>query len=83
MSATAMISRLTTTLSDIKQRDPGARRAVVKLNDGFSGEGNALFYYGDVRADDPDCAKRILDMLPGDAMRYVGPGEDWESFSQK
>ncbi len=70
-------------LSDIKQRDPGARRAVVKLNDGFSGEGNALFYYGDVRADDPDCTKRILDMLPGEAMRYVGPGEDWESFSQK
>ncbi|WP_412068614.1 peptide ligase PGM1-related protein [Rubrivirga sp. IMCC43871] len=29
-------------LAALKGRDPGLRRAVVKLNDGFSGEGNAV-----------------------------------------
>lgn len=32
-------------LYDLKRRDPGLKRAVVKLNDSFSGEGNALFRY--------------------------------------
>ena len=30
-------------LVDLKTRDPDLRRAVVKLNEGFSGEGNAVF----------------------------------------
>ncbi len=30
-------------LAEMKARDPGLRRAVVKLNEGFSGEGNAIF----------------------------------------
>jgi hypothetical protein len=30
-------------LTDLKRRNPGLRRAVVKLNEGFSGEGNATF----------------------------------------
>ena len=34
-----------TALMEIKSRRPGLRRAVVKLNDSFSGEGNALFRY--------------------------------------
>ena len=32
-------------LADLKARDPGLRRAVVKLNEGFSGEGNAVFRF--------------------------------------
>src|SRR5208283_4023382 len=32
-------------LADMKARDPSLRRAVVKLNEGFSGEGNALFRF--------------------------------------
>lgn len=32
-------------LVDIKRRQPGLRKAVVKLNDSFSGEGNALYHY--------------------------------------
>ena len=32
-------------LAQLKARDPGLRRAVVKLNEGFSGEGNALFRF--------------------------------------
>lgn len=34
-------------LSELKGRRPAVRRAVIKLNDGFSGEGNAIFQYPD------------------------------------
>jgi len=34
-----------TSLYELRQQRPGLRRAVVKLNDSFSGEGNALFRY--------------------------------------
>lgn len=33
-------------LARLKAEQPGLRRAVVKLNEGFSGEGNAVFDYG-------------------------------------
>ena len=32
-------------LAELKRRDPGLQRAVVKLNEGFSGEGNAIFCF--------------------------------------
>jgi hypothetical protein len=32
-------------LTELRQRRPGIRRAMVKLNDSFSGEGNAVFSY--------------------------------------
>lgn len=32
-------------LAELKARNPGLRRAVVKLNEGFSGEGNAVFAF--------------------------------------
>lgn len=32
-------------LSALKQKDPGLRKAVVKLNEGFSGDGNAVYTY--------------------------------------
>lgn len=32
-------------LTDLKLNNPSLRKAVVKMNDGFSGEGNALFSY--------------------------------------
>lgn len=38
-------------LAALKRKDPGARKAVVKLNDGFSGDGNAMFRYPDSAVD--------------------------------
>jgi hypothetical protein len=32
-------------LVKLKQQNPGLRKAVVKINDGFSGDGNAMFSY--------------------------------------
>ncbi len=70
-------------LADIKRHDPTARKAVVKLNDGFSGEGNAVFRYQALDAADPDLEKRILDTLPTPALSFVAPAERWEAFRQK
>ncbi len=36
-------------LAELKRRDPGLQRAVVKLNEGFSGEGNAIFGFEGAR----------------------------------
>ena len=69
-------------LSVLYDRNPSIRRAVVKLNDGFSGEGNALFYYGDLQAFDAiERKKKILSMLPN--LKFEAPQEYWESFHQK
>jgi len=38
-------SEITDSLFELKKRDPELRRAVVKLNESFSGEGNALYRY--------------------------------------
>jgi hypothetical protein len=34
-----------TALTDLKLNNPSLRKAVIKMNDGFSGEGNAIFSY--------------------------------------
>lgn len=69
-------------LAALRERDPRRRRAVVKLNDGFSGEGNALFYFDG--ADDlrgHDLRSWIRDRLP--ALRFEAPGETWDRYHGK
>lgn len=70
-------------LAEIKRHDPTARRAVVKLNEGFSGEGNALFYYEDLDANAGREAlkNQILDRL--DRLRFEAPQETWPAFAEK
>ncbi len=43
--------QIITALQRLKEADPGLRRAVVKLNEGFSGEGNGLFTYPEESSD--------------------------------
>jgi hypothetical protein len=43
---------LAAALADLKQRQPRLARAVVKLNHGFSGEGNAVFSFSGCPEDD-------------------------------
>jgi len=71
-------------LAAIKRNDPAARRAVVKLNDGFSGEGNAVFPFGDLDGtlSETTLAERIYDRLPTD-LKFEAPHENWPSFIDK
>jgi hypothetical protein len=39
-------------LVELKKQNPSLRKAVVKLNDGFSGDGNAIFSYEGVKEKD-------------------------------
>ena len=50
-------------LARLKKDDPAIRKAVVKMNDGFSGEGNALFSYNDLDANDPSLENNISQQL--------------------
>jgi hypothetical protein len=68
-------------LAALHERAPGLRRAVVKLNDGFSGEGNAVFNYRDAGGTS-SLERRILDALPT-ALKFEAPAENWDSYSQK
>ncbi len=66
-------------LSALKARRPGLRRAVIKLEESFSGEGNALFTYP---VDDPRPSGPAI----RDAMRRVEltvPSETAESYFAK
>lgn len=71
-------------LAAIKKQRPAARRAVVKLNEGFSGEGNALFYYEDLDAAQSEAAlAAAIDARLPTGLRYEAPTEHWESFHEK
>ena len=69
-------------LNDLAIQHPNIKRAVVKLNEGFSGEGNALFYYEGLNAlDSIERRKLNLSRLPN--LRFEAPQENWESFHEK
>lgn len=69
-------------LAVLKLRHPESRRAVVKLNDGFSGEGNGLFYYDGCDATTEDeLTFQVRERLP--LIRFEAPGETWERYEAK
>jgi hypothetical protein len=75
---------LANALALLKRQNPSIRRAVLKLNEGFSGEGNALFEYGtdDANFSEPHLSKRIRDELPS-KIRFEAAGETWEDYIGK
>ncbi|MEZ4701547.1 MAG: peptide ligase PGM1-related protein [Rhodothermales bacterium] len=68
-------------LALLKERNPTLRRAVVKLNEGFSGEGNALFAY-DGCPEDEELLPWIRRVLPT-RIGFEARGETWERYSEK
>ena len=68
-------------LTTLKQAQPSLRRAVVKLNDGFSGEGNAVFPYKECPTD--SSLKTWIEAELPLRLRYEAATENWESFTQK
>jgi hypothetical protein len=63
-------------LADVRKRRPGIRRAVLKLDDSFSGEGNAVFRYPE--SGDPGEIRRGLETLA-----FSVPSETTESYFRK
>lgn len=68
-------------LAALKRRNPHLKRAVVKLNEGFSGEGNALFPLME-EATDSHLEEKIGARLARD-LKYEASRETWETFEQK
>lgn len=66
-------------LVELAARRPGLRRAVVKLNEGFSGEGNALFTFPPGEGGgDPDAVRQALQRLA-----WSHPDETYDRFMGK
>ena len=66
---------------ELKRRNPGLRRAAVKLDEGFSGEGNAVFPYEGC-PEGRDLARWVTDELPR-RIRFEAAGETWERYGRK
>jgi hypothetical protein len=66
---------------ELKRRDPGLRRVAIKLDEGFSGEGNAVFTY-DGAPEDRDLERWVRDELPR-RIKFEANGETWERYCHK
>jgi hypothetical protein len=64
----------------LRRRNPGLRRAVVKLNEGFSGEGNATFRFADA-PDGAGLARWVRSRLPG--LAFEARDMTWEAYRDK
>ncbi len=64
-------------LVELAGRRPGLRKAVVKLNDSFSGEGNAIFRFPD-QADDRLAVRKALR-----SVEFAVPWETYQNYFQK
>jgi hypothetical protein len=71
---------LVAALAELRARQPGLARAVVKLNHGFSGEGNAVFSFAGCPAD--EAARWIAAHLP---LNLAIEAHDlgWERYAEK
>ena len=66
---------------ELKRRRPGLRRAAIKLDEGFSGEGNAVFPY-DGAPEGKELARWVKDELPK-RIKFEAAGETWERYGRK
>lgn len=70
-------------VADLMVEVPGLRRAVVKVEEGFSGEGNALLRLDGIDASSPrERAARVLERMRT-SLQMVGTGITLEQFEAK
>lgn len=67
-------------LTHVKARNPGLERAVVKLNEGFSGEGNAVMHFGGAPVG-ASLAAWVKDRLP--SLAFAAKGMGWDQYRAK
>lgn len=68
-------------LTELKLNNPSLRKAVVKMNDGFSGEGNAVFSYDGID-EGSDWKQWIADNLES-KLKIVADGLSFKDFMYK
>lgn len=69
-------------LTHLKKHNPALKKAVIKMDDGFSGEGNAVFYYGDISADIENIEVLIANELKSN-LRIVAQLASYTDYIQK
>ncbi len=67
-------------LATLKQNHPKLRYAVVKLNEGFSGEGNATFSFAD--CPETDLLEWVKRTLP-ERLQFEAKNETWPHYAAK
>jgi hypothetical protein len=72
--------QLAEALADLKRRHPSMERAVVKLNEGFSGEGNATFSFAGAPLDH-GLPQWVRGRLP--RMAFEAKAMAWEPYEAK
>lgn len=79
-SGTAVVEAL----EDLWRRSPDLKRAVIKLNEGFSGEGNAIFDYRKIADYAPgysERSRRLQAIEKGlQSVTFQHPQETWANF---
>lgn len=82
--STENLSELT---ADLWERQPDLKRIVIKLNEGFSGEGNALLLLNDLAEVAPGKADRQARVIAIQAafskLRFQCDAETWPAFEKK
>ena len=69
-------------LCQLKKNNPALQKAVVKMNDGFSGEGNAIFYYREVDSGNEN-AEYIIRHKMSEYLKPVALNVSYEVYIQK
>jgi len=69
-------------LSQLKKNNPALQKAVVKMNDGFSGEGNAIFYYNEIDPTNENAEDIIRHKMP-QYLKAVALDVSYEQYIQK
>ena len=68
-------------LTDLHYQYPDLKKAVIKMNDGFSGEGNAVFRYEKLTAPD-NIEQQIRELLPNE-LEIIATGLSYEMYIKK
>ena len=69
-------------LYELKKNNPALQKAVVKMNEGFSGEGNAIFYYKEIEGDHKN-AENIIRQKMSEYLKAVAPNVSYDEYIQK
>jgi hypothetical protein len=72
---------VTGALAELKRKHPGLNKAAIKMNEGFGGEGNAVFSF-DGAPLDTSLEQWVSTILP-ERLEFEAEEEGWDSYSQK